>query len=350
MGSVEKYYMATPEGDAMSTSISERISTSIPPTGSLNWWVLYLIVPVLIVGGGLLAFPEMVYDRFIWQYLWGPVVADASGGPVTHEGIRATAGYTIVNTVTYALIVLYSLPGLWAFSKTFNIDLTTRLAYGLAPIIIAGGATRALEDASVLGTLDVLFITPSIYFVTAGVALGSIGVGAILRDRGIASVPMTIGIVGSIWAVLAVGWALYYGITTAETFRPVVPVLTVGIALLVTGGFYLAGSFAGWPALHHPMYLLLVFGQMWDAAQNLVGVSLYGYTPKMFLTEWLYQMTGFEGSTFVAKLLVVILVIWILATDDEDLPHGQWWLIAMVIIAVGLPMGVRGTIRMMLGV
>jgi uncharacterized membrane protein len=61
-------------------------------------------------------------------------------------------------------------------------------------------------------------------------------------------------------------------------------------------------------------------------------------------------VTGFEGSTFVAKLLVVILVIWILATDDEDLPHRQWWLIAMVIIAVGLPMGVRGTIRMMLGV
>ena len=28
----------------------------------------------------------------------------------------------------------------------------------------------------------------------------------------------------------------------------------------------------------------VIFGQMWDAAQNLVGVSLYGYTPKMFVT------------------------------------------------------------------
>jgi uncharacterized membrane protein len=350
MGAIEKYHMATPTRDTMSTSISTRISTRIPPTGSLSWWLLYLVVPVLLVGGGLLAYPELVYDRFIWQYLWGPVVADASASPVTHEGIRATAGYNLINTLTYVLSILYSLPGLRAFLTTFEIDLTTRLAYGLVPLIIAGGAMRALEDASLLGDFDVLFITPSIYFVITGVALGSLGTGAILRDRGVASVPATVGVIGTIWTVLAIGWAFQYGITTAETFRPIVPVLTLGIAFLITGSFYLVGSFAGWSALHHPMYLLLVFGQMWDGAQNLVGVSLYGYTPKMFLTQWLYQVTSFEGSTFVAKFLVVIAVVWLLATDDDDLPHEQWWVIVMVIIAVGLPMGIRGTTRMMLGV
>lgn len=91
----------------MSTSISERVSANLPPSGSLNWWLLYLLVPSLLIGGGLLAFPEVVYDRGIWQYLLGPVVADASGGPVLHDGIRATAGYNPVNTITYLVIVLY---------------------------------------------------------------------------------------------------------------------------------------------------------------------------------------------------------------------------------------------------
>lgn len=150
--------------------------------------------------------------------------------------------------------------------------------------------------------------------------------------------------------MLALGWVLLYGLTAAETFRPFVPPLTLSIAIVVTGGFYLAGSFIGWSALHHPMYLLLIFGQMWDAAQNLVGVILFGYTPKMFITQQLYQWTGFQGSTFVVKLLAVIFVVWILADGEGDLPHEQWWLIAMVIIVVGLPMGVRGTTRMMLGV
>ena len=334
----------------MSTTLTERVSASFPVTGSRTWWLLYVFGPLLVVIGGILAFPDLVYDRFIWQYLWGPVVADASGGPVTHGGIRATPGYNLVNTITYLAVVLYSLPGLRVFLDTLDIDLTTRLAYGLAPIILAGGAMRALEDLGVLGALDVLFITPSIYFVIAGVTLVGLALGAILRNHDVSSVPITVGLLGSVWAVLAVGWALHYGVTAAETFRPIVPVLTIGIALLVTGGFYLAGSVTGWSALHHPMYLLVIFGQMWDAAQNLVGVTLYGYTPKMFITKQLYQWTGFEGSTFVVKLLAVVFVVWMLAGGDDDLPHEQWWLIAMVIIAVGLPMGVRGTTRMMLGV
>ena len=334
----------------MSTTLTERVSARLPPTGSRTWWLLYVFSPVLGVVGGLLAFPDLVYDRFIWQYLWGPVVADASEGPVVHDGIQATTGYNPVNTIVYLTVVLYSIPGLRAFLDAFDIDLTTRLAYGLAPIILAGGAMRALEDLGVLGALDVLFITPSIYFVIAGVTLLGLAIGAVLRDRGMASVPTTVGAVGSMWAVVAIGWAFFYGVTAAETFRPIVPILTLGIALLVTGTFYLTGSVTGWTAFHHPMYLLIIFGQMWDAAQNLVGVSLYGYTPKMFITQQLYQWTGFEGSTFLIKLLAVIFVIWILADGDDELPHDQWWLIAMVIIAVGLPMGVRGTTRMMLGV
>ena len=334
----------------MSTTPTERVSANLPPTGSRTWWLLYVLGPIVVVVGGLLAFPDLVYDRFIWQYLWGPVVADASEGPVVHEGIPAMTGYNPVNTISYFAVVLYSVPGLRAFLDALNIDLTTRLAYGLAPIILAGGAMRALEDLGVLGALDVLFITPSIYFVIAGVTLIGLAIGAILGDRGVASVPIIVGLLGSVWAVLAIGWALLYGVTAAETFRPVVPVLKLGIALLVTSAFYLTGSVTSWPALHHPMYLLVIFGQMWDAAQNLVGVSLYGYTPKMFITQQLYQWTGFEGSTFIVKLLAVIFVVWVLADGDDELPHDQWWLIAMVIIAVGLPMGVRGTTRMMLGV
>ena len=319
-------------------------------TGTREWWLAYLFGPLVLLGVGFALFPRVVYDQFIWQYLWGPVVADAANQPVTHNGITAVTGYNPVNTVTYLVVVLYALPGLREFLSAFKIDLSTRLAYGLAPIIIAGGAMRALEDASVLGSWDILFITPTIYFVIAGVTLSGLATGAVLRNRGVASVPATVGGLGSIWAVLALGVALQYGLTAAPTFRPGVPVLTLGIAVLATGGFYLAGSVTGWSALHHPMYLLVIFGQLWDAAQNLIGVSLYGYTPKMFITQQLYQWTGFEGSTFLVKLLAVTFVVWVLADGEQDFPHEQWWVIAMVIIAVGLPMGVRGTLRMMLGV
>ena len=116
----------------------------------------------------LLAFPELVYDRYVWQYLWGPVVADAVGQSVTYQDITAVKGYNPVNTLTYVALVLYALPGVQAFFATFDIDLDTELACSLAPILVAGGVMRALEDAGRLPVpLDRLFITPSIYFVIA---------------------------------------------------------------------------------------------------------------------------------------------------------------------------------------
>jgi uncharacterized membrane protein len=120
----------------MTSTITDRFKGYVPPTGTGSWWLLYLLTPVILLALGLVLFPELVYDRYIWQYLWGPVVADGAGEPVTHEGIRAVKGYNPVNTITYVTIMLYALPGAQEFLTTFDIDLDIGLAYGLAPIAL----------------------------------------------------------------------------------------------------------------------------------------------------------------------------------------------------------------------
>ncbi|MFC6723034.1 DUF63 family protein [Halobium palmae] len=332
----------------MSTARYAR--ATMPDTGSREWWLLYLLGPVLIIGVALVVFPTLVYDRFIWQYLWGPVVADAASQPVTHEGIRAVRGYNAVNTVTYLAAVLYSLPGLRAYLDALDVTFDARLAYGFAPIIVAGGAMRALEDIGLLGEYAVLFITPSIYFVVTAITVLALGGGALARDRGLVTIPQTIGAVGSVWAIGAVGWALWYGATTSVTLRVWVPVVTTGIALGVTGVYYWGAGFVETPYLRHPLLLLAIFGQLWDGAQSLVGVAFLDYSPKLVLTNLVYQATGFAGSTFVLKLLVTGGIVWYLADAKEEMNHTWWWLMAFFIGAIGLPMGVRGSLRMMLGV
>ena len=145
MGALEKHDVAI-GGERVVSTVTRRVETVLPETGSREWWALYLLAPLVLLGGGILVFPTLVYDRFIWQYLWGPVVADAAGQPVTHEGIRAVQGYNAVNTVIYLAAVVYSLPGLRAYLDQLDVTFDARLAYGFAPIIIAGGAMRALED------------------------------------------------------------------------------------------------------------------------------------------------------------------------------------------------------------
>ncbi len=349
MGTLEEHDVAT-GGERVVSTVTHRVETALPATGTREWWVLYLLAPVVLVGAALLAFPTLVYDRFVWQYLWGPVVADAAGQPVTHEGIRAVRGYNAVNTVTYLAAVVYSLPGLRAYLDSLDVTYDARLAYGFAPIIVAGGAMRALEDIGLLGDYAVLFITPSIYFVVTAVTVLSLGVGALARNRNIGSIPSIVGLVGTVWAIGAVGWALWYGLSTSAPLRVWVPVATTGIALGVTALYYWGASLVDIAHLRHPLSLLAVFGQMWDAAQNLIGVTFLGYSPKLVVTNLVYQATGFSGSTFVLKLLVTGGIVWYLADAKEEMNHTWWWLMTFFIGAIGLPMGVRGSLRMMLGV
>ncbi|MFC4989301.1 DUF63 family protein [Saliphagus infecundisoli] len=79
-----------------------------------------------------------------------------------------------------------------------------------------------------------------------------------------------------------------------------------------------AGSIESVP-LRHPLIVLAVFGQMWDAAQNLIGVTFLGYSPKLVVTDFVYQVTGFAGSTFVLKLFMAVGVAWYLADAKEEM-------------------------------
>ncbi|MFC4989302.1 hypothetical protein [Saliphagus infecundisoli] len=111
----------------MSTVIG-RVETALPETSTREWWALYLLAPVVLIGTALLVFPTLVYDQFIGQYLWRLVVADAAGQPVAHEGIRAIRGYNTVNTLTYLAAVGYSHPGLHAYLDALDVSFDVRPA------------------------------------------------------------------------------------------------------------------------------------------------------------------------------------------------------------------------------
>ena len=330
-------------------SLRRRVQRVRQP-GTSEWWIGYLFGPPLLVLVGVAVFPRLVYEQFIWQYLWGPVVADAAGEPVTRGGITASPGYTLVNTAVYLGIVGYCLPGIRLLYEQFEITLDERLVFALVPLLVAGGAMRALADAALLGGYEPLFITPSIYFVVAGVAVGALVLGTGVSRRVAVSTPAVVAVIGTIWAVGAVGVAIVVGGTVAETFRPAIPLATLSIAGALTLGFYALGRSGIMAAFRRPVYLLVAFGQLWDGAQNLVGTALLGYEPKMFLTHHVYELTGISSSTFLLKLGLVPVVVWILADSEGEMDHVWWWLLVVAILAVGLPMGVRGSLRMMLGV
>ena len=148
--------------------------------------ILLLVVLGVIIGGLLLA-PSLFYDQWIWKYYWGPVVADASGHSVSYHGVTTTEGYTIVSELTYGVILVGALYGLYQLLKKLEIVVDWHFCLALLPYILFGPVTRVLEDANYFFVPEVYwFISPFIYLQTTVYVLLFLFLGYVLQKRNLA--------------------------------------------------------------------------------------------------------------------------------------------------------------------
>jgi uncharacterized membrane protein len=145
---------------------------------------ILLGILVVIIGGCLLA-PTLFYDQWIWKYYWGPVVADASGHSVSWHGILAQEGYSFISEVTYGIILVCALYGLYKLLKKLDIAIDWYFCLALIPYILFGPVTRVLEDTTYFTTPFVYwFISPLIYIQTTVYVLFFLFLGYYLIKKG----------------------------------------------------------------------------------------------------------------------------------------------------------------------
>ncbi len=137
-------------------------------------WISIIFVPLIILAVGSLLARNIFWDSFLWKYFWGPIVADAEGEQV--NGI--SAGYNLVNTITYGIILVISFFGIIELIKHFEIDIDKTFVRSpfswviLLYWITLGGSLRSLEDAGLFNPpFDKLMITPMIYFLLGFLAI-----------------------------------------------------------------------------------------------------------------------------------------------------------------------------------
>lgn len=127
-----------------------------------------------------LLFPSLFWERFIWQYIWGPVVADAWGMPI--DG--ATEGYNVFNTIIYGLVMGLFLFWIYALLRKLRIDMDWKFVLVMMPFVVVGGALRALEDSGLFNPpVSYLFISPLIYLTLATVVIAGLLLTWLLSKR-----------------------------------------------------------------------------------------------------------------------------------------------------------------------
>ena len=275
---------------------------------------------------------------FIYKYYVDPIV---NGG-----------AYTIVDTLTYAAILIIAVYLVYRWLIRTGIAINQNFVLALIPYVILGGLLRVVEDTGILPyPWYILLITPLIYFVIFFYAISALIISRTLENKGIIeNYSKGFASAGIIACAISLIPLLWVGVTeTRIDLLVMIVIMTMAIATSsVVWGFlrYLLK----WEYVSDILYKLLIFGHMLDASATSFGIDLHEmkYVEQHVAGSALIDATGTAFSMFALKLVVIIPGIYILEMYRKEGNQALWHLILFAMIMVGMAPGIRDMVRMIL--
>ena len=329
------------------------------------WVILFIIVIMMI---GLIFLPSIFYDQWIWKYYWGPVVADASGGTVSNNGIIAQEGYTIISELTYGIILIFALFAIYKLLKKLKIIVDWKFALALMPYILYGPTSRALEDAAFFNESVVYwFISPFIYLQIAFFAICFLLLGYYLEKKlnnpriTVNNVLFLGGLVFLVPTFYLIGLWISggrWGPTNGVRFD--VFLIIFGIVFLITGFIYLISYIfrknEKIAVYKNPLNLSMLVGHLIDGFTSYISIKdpfsmgLF-YSEKHPASNTLLEIWG---PLFpIVKFILIIIVIYMFDIYFKDELKNHKTLVNILkicILILGFSPGVRDLLRVTMGV
>lgn len=363
----------------------------------LRYWIYTLISSLLLISASAYIFTRRVYDEFIWQYFWGPIVADAHGereiarsnGETIFDvssvdsSIIAEPGYTIISTLSYALILIFGIIGIILVIKRFEYTLSLETAIAFTPFMMFGGFLRTVEDLNVVFysnsgeflipfPISSLIISPLIYFVLFIFGILVLVISEYLEHNNyIRNSNLAIGGVGIVLSLICLIWFGYLGSTTdmiSVNLR--VPIITLFLATVVSIViYYPTKKYTDFTAGVKSAGLFLMWAHMVDAFANVLSLdwtrslgiqgtyeskhvfnSLIRTITDTLQPEWVSEAIGITWPFIVAKITIVVFLYWALEEEFFDESPNLAVMLLITAMAVGLGPGTRDFTRAMLGI
>lgn len=400
----------------------------------LKLWIAVIFGIIAVLTLGCLLFPEIFWDRFIYRYYWGPLEVDAhESAPIEQsDGYVIDQGYTLVSELTYGIVLIIALYGIFRLFERLDIKIDLRFTVSILPYIFLGGTLRVMEDGEIFKVPYVyLMISPVIYFVIGALIVVMVLSSKILdgkkdyslREKLILGarpffvfnvvyiliyvfhydnfnfivhpyVPIIFSIfvlfvmfkklkktevfdgyfsmflfgifllgfsafILALWPEIAVWKAAYLeahggDIVTHPEAVPIVLAISVGVTLAVyTAGRKLMSKREAAAIYTDPINILIILGQMLDAAATFVGVDLYGYAEKHPVPDFFFQTFGTSAVFIPIKLALACAIVYIMDISfKEELKTYPILkgLIKIIVIILGLAPGTRDVLRTALGI
>jgi len=268
------------------------------------------------------------------------------------DPIRYGEAYTLVDTLTYALILIAAVYLLYRGLRRYGIAIDDELVLATLPYVVFGGLLRVVEDTGMITSdLRFLLITPLIFFVVALIAGVALFGGKIAENAGIVSryskVYAGVGVAGSFLSGAALVW---FGLTeTTIALGVLAAILTLAAVSSLALWAFMAYAL-NWGYVSNILYKLLIFGHMLDASATSYGIDLHPvhYVEQHVVGGALIDATGTAFSMFLLKFAVIVPAVYVLELYRREGDTGFWHLILLAMIVVGMAPGIRDLTRMVL--
>ena len=274
------------------------------------------------------------------------------------DPIRYSQPYNVVDTLTYALILIAAVyllyrwmtKSAWLLKTGFKID--TPFILATIPYVVLGGLLRVVEDTGMITEgAKYLLITPLIYFVLFFYTLCMLFVSLFLARGEFTKDPNAFytlaGVVSAVIVFLVlVSWGITRTTVDAGIFFTILAMAVVTSAAVWGFMRYVLK----WDYASYSLYAILIFGHMLDASATSYGIDLHplAYVEQHVVGSNLIAWTGTAFAMFPLKLVVLFPAIWILEQYRKDANTAFWHIVLLAMIVVGLAPGIRDMMRMVI--
>jgi uncharacterized membrane protein len=332
------------------------------------FYLYILIIIMLIIIVGLIFVPSIFYDQWIWKYYWGPIVADASDGFATHNGIVAVEGYTIISEITYGIILIIAIYAIYKLLIKLNITVDWRFALALMPYIFFGPISRTLEDTNYFNEpIEYWFISPLIYLQIAIYAILFLFLGYYLENKlknKFFTVNKTLFLGGLVFLIpsfyLIAIWILgdRWGDTTGVRFD--VFLIVLGLILLIVGIVFVISFIfrkkENIAVYKNPLNLAMLSGHLLDGITSYISIK-DPFSMGLFYAEKhpaSNALLNIWGPLFpIVKFVLIIVVIYVFDVMFKDELKDYLRLVNLLkigILILGFSPGLRDLLRVTMGV
>lgn len=373
----------------------------------LRAWAAAFVAVLGLLAAGVLAAPRLVWDRFLWQYFWGPVEADAQSARCAvrdgdgveliydssacasaraSDAVFAEPGYTLVSEVGYMVALVFFLVGVYFFLQERDLVDDVELYYPLVPYMLLGGALRVVEDSTdtavdngveplISYPLNSLLVSPVIYFVLFVITLGAIVATELLEGRGVVDDSYrALGNLGVAMLGATLLYLAYLGVAREYVYLfPQMLALTVVLASGIAYAVWRAIE-VEWPevvAATGAIGFFVLWGHAIDGVANVISADFihaiglparFSYYPKHPANAFIIDVTssiqpeslsaviGTSWPFLVVKMVVASLVLWLFTDEFIDESPRYALLLLVAVTAVGLGPGTRDMLRVTFGI